>query len=232
MLANKRAVKKYFLCAAVLISLLPLGCTNAPVKNSAAVTTAVSSIYDGTYSGTFTCAYRTDANSPWVTVTAFTLTVTFKTDAVSNGVDYMWVSHVSCSDPVYGAVAGVDMTDGFLSVASLVNIGNLGNTVYSVPDYGYAWLPLKTPASVSTSVAFMINFPNGTGIDQAGGPFIVTTGGTSISGDSPPPAADSLNFASWISVKALLPSAIPRGAITGPDFKWMGLAWSLTRIPS
>ena len=51
MLANKRAVKKYFLCAAVLISLLPLGCTNAPVKNSAAVTTAVSSIYDGSDNG-------------------------------------------------------------------------------------------------------------------------------------------------------------------------------------
>jgi len=231
-MVNKRAVKKYFLFAAVLLSILPLGCTSAPVKNSTPVTAAVSSIYDGTYSGTFNCAYRTDANSPWVTVTAFTLTVIFKTYTVSNGMDYLWVSHVSCSDPVYGAVAGVDMTDGFLSVASLVNIGILGNDVYSVPDYGYAWLPVKTPASISTSVAFMINFPNGTGIDQAGGAFIVTAGGTTISGVSPPPSTDSLNFASWISVKALLPSAIPRGAITGPDFKWMGMDWSLTRIPS
>jgi hypothetical protein len=229
---NGRAVKQYIVCAAVLISLLAMGCANAPVKNSTPMTTAVSSIYDGTYSGTFTCAYRTDANSPWVTVIAFTLTVTLKTDAVSNGTDYMWVSHVSCSDPVYGAAAGVDMTDGFLSVASPENIGILGDKAYSVPNYGYAWLPVKTPASVETNVAFMINFPNGTGIDQAGGPFIVTAGGTAISGDSSPLSKVGRNFASWISLKTLLPSAIPHSVITGPDFQWIGLSWNLTRIPS
>ena len=158
MMATKGSVNKYILCAAVLISLLPLGCTNAPVKNSTAVTAASSSIYDGTYSGTFTCAYRTDADAPWVTVTAFTLTVTLKTDAVSNGLDYMWVSHVSCSDPVYGAVAGVDMTDGYLTVASPENIGILGDAAYSVPDYGYAWLPVKTPASIFHQRCFYDKF--------------------------------------------------------------------------
>jgi hypothetical protein len=229
---NRKAVKKYILCAAVLISLLAPGCANAPVKNSTPVTTAVSSLYDGTYSGTFTCAYRTDTNSPWITITAFTLTMTLKTDAVAHGLDYMWVSHVSCSDPVYGAAAGVDMTDGFLSVASPENIGILGDQAYSVPDYGYAWLPVKTPASIGTNVAFMINFPNGTGVDQAGGPFIVNAGGTAISGDSSLLSKDGRNFASWISVKALLPSAIPRNAITGPDFQWIGLGWNLARIPS
>jgi hypothetical protein len=217
---------------ALSILLLSLGCSSSSNINTVS-TPIQSSIYDGTYSGTFNCTYRADSGSPWVTVTAFTLTLTLKTQKVNYGIDYLWVSHVYCSDPVYGTGTGIDMPDGYLTVASNGGAALMEDPGYNVRGYAYVWLPANTPSSVTSYGAFIINFPNGTCIAQAGISYSVNAGGTSISEESLP-LPNGSKTAAWVSNivtgGTVIPSAVPANIASNVNFQWLGLSWNLIKI--
>jgi hypothetical protein len=147
--------------------------------------------------------------------------------------DYLWVSHVYCSDPVYGTGAGIDMPDGYLAVASNGGAALMGDPGYNVRGYAYVWLPVDTPSAVTSYGAFIINFPNGTCIAQAGISYSVNAGGTSISEESLP-LADGSKPAAWVSNEVtggtIIPSVIPADIASNVNFQWFGPSWNLNKI--
>ena len=248
LLIRERKIKKYILLVviALVISLLPLGCSKPPVITGPdyvsptpnafiAGPKTTTSIYNGTYTGTFICKYsENQLVDHWITVTAFTLTVTFATFSatkVPDGTYNLWITHVYCSDPIFGTGSGIDMTKGYTNTPPFEGAG------------GYAYLPGKTPTSVDDGIAggadLIIDFPNGTILSTGGeSPAIctVSTGGATISESSSKPSnpAWKVTYYDGRNYGVLAPSVIPSNAIpgngAGVNAYWYGSSWSLTRV--
>ncbi len=113
------------------------------------------SMYDGTYTGTVKYNYRNSKSidslgnpiwNPWTTA-SFDLSLTFKTNEIDADAVTAIVTHVSCSEPGFGAT------------------GN-GITPLNVSDEkaSVGYLPTKPPITHS-DLSIVITFPNGAVLD-------------------------------------------------------------------
>ncbi len=174
-----------------------------------------SSIYEGTYTGTFAYEYRetwTDMttvtmgrkNGPWIAAN-LTLTLTLETEGTYGGTDSLDITNVSVSDPSFGT-----------GLAGIVPNRN-GTGVRLRAD------PMKPSLSQD---GFMITFPNGAYINTnygAGGVLMSFDGKTLSNGLAP-----SQPDVTWEAIKT--PSGHFRGWGADPVYEVNFKSWSLTKI--
>lgn len=162
------------ICLVLVLAVLPLGAWSqgggglfkpvsaAPMsvtepESPSVVNPAITSPYDGTYTGVYTYRYRVSryddklrnyVQGKWVT-NALRLTLTFKSLGSSAGVTYLRITSVSCSDPNFGALSSVTLPEPLII--------DSGGTLPAEPP--------TTPLNQSQyGWGVMISFPNGSSL--------------------------------------------------------------------
>jgi len=221
------------LAAIVAISLvLPLGCATPATSTSS----SLSSVYDGTYAGTFTYEYVLAVSNgdgsfalSNLVQESFTLTMTLKTVSenglmTSCAVDSTgaWASDTSSNVPAYS----VQVTNVQCSDPDFGPGGAPGRN----PNDSLIGLPMQASGTYDETLYFY--FPNGSLIG-VNAPFSVTNGGETLSSTIEPSAValNGFNESWWpdILVHGVRYSNIPLDEPWNEECDWAALSWSLTK---
>jgi len=225
---NKKAALILVILTVTLL-LLVYGCTTSGNKSDNASTTqghtslntstGVKSIYDGTYSGTFTYAHPVDNTAEfkdlkWVNE-SFNVTIALKTLFISDGNAHLDITNISCTEPSFGS--GVP-------TSALHESGD--STAYLPVD------PTSTPANPNTS-AFLIHFTNGNIIAGIAGKVYISPDGKTISNSSGSNGTSLEGYVPWTTMGPSGFSHLPSGPFSLASWgKWgcYAVSWNLTKV--
>jgi hypothetical protein len=173
------------------------------------------SMYDGTYTGTLKYNYRNSKSidslgnpiwNPWTTA-SFDLTLTFKTNEIDADAVTAIVTHVSCSEPGFGATG-----DGITPL----------NVSAEKASVGY--LPTKPPITHS-DLSIVITFQNGAVLDLWN--VNASSDESSLYNNAP----DAVASGTWNAYN------VPSGILKNIDnpainsyYEFQFTSWSLTRV--